>query len=270
MGHESRSVLVMASPGSRSPMLVIRNAQLAVFEELHLQQFETSMLPHLQRFFPMDSALLGEPQLRAVIRQAARNALSRSFHEQGQVCRYIDLSLSLGTDFPRDPLLPWAESHAGARGGSFQSLYDDAIGYIEAVSGETGQYAMRAILRARALSFAEMANPNADTADTLRLLSKLWPQKFRRLRPVDQTRFLALADALSRNDGLWTSGPQRLYTILMFMLGSYFAVDATIPWARAALMQTAASPDARARALYDAAMGFIDRFIALLPSQAGR
>jgi len=254
-------------------MLVVRQGQLAVFEEPLLQQFETAMLARTQRYFPMDAALLGEAHLRAAIRQAARKAFALGFTEQSQVCRYFDLSLCLGTAFPSDPLLPWGEAClTGTRGesGAFEQLFDAAVSYIEAVSGEDGEYATRAIVRARALSFAEAANPNADHGpSTLRILRKLWPQKFRRSSGDDQARFLALAGQLSRRDDLDAPGPRQLYTILMFLLGSHFARDATIPWAREALIATTgASPEKRARTLYDAGMGFIDAFRALLPSKA--
>lgn len=251
-------------------MLVIRKKQMDLIQDEQRLVFEEHMLQHVQRYFPIDSALLTEAELRAVIRDGMRTASALSFHEQGQVCRYIDLTLAFGTDFAEDPLQPWAATclaqHHG-ESGLFERVHDAALTHIERISGDTGLCALKAMYRARAMSFGEAADARADHGEsTLRLLRRLWPQKYRHLATADLQRFLVLAEERAETDGMSTSGPRQLYTILMFLLGSAFSRDPALPWARMALVRNAdADPDTRARALYDAGMDAIDRFLQLLP-----
>jgi hypothetical protein len=249
-------------------MLVIRRHQVAALRQPLLRSFEAGMLDHLQRCFPIDCALLNEAALLRVIRCGVKAAIGHGFETQSEVCRFIDLTLTLGHDFLSDPLLPWAADCLASGHPppvTFQMLHDEALAQMAEMSGDEGQYVMRAVLRARALSFDRASDPQADTP---RLLRRLWPQKWRLRDPAQQARFLALAAERAAADGLTTSGGQTIYTVLMLLLGSGFARDPALPWAAAALQAAPADdPQARARHLHAAGMVAIDRFVALLPSR---
>jgi hypothetical protein len=114
------------------------------------------MLDHLQRCFPIDCALLNEAALLRVIRCGVKAAIGHGFETQSEVCRFIDLTLTLGHDFLSDPLLPWAADCLASGHPppvTFQMLHDEALAQMAEMSGDEGQYVMRAVLRARALSF---------------------------------------------------------------------------------------------------------------------
>ena len=89
-------------------MLTIRSAQVEVFSEEAMKSFEELMLPHLKKFFSEFCAATPEPKLKAFIRYGVKRAGSYDITAKRDVSRYIDLMVSLGADFDKDPQLPWA------------------------------------------------------------------------------------------------------------------------------------------------------------------
>ncbi|MSP00751.1 MAG: hypothetical protein EXR07_06845 [Acetobacteraceae bacterium] len=260
-------------------MLAVRNDQLEALRAPTQARFEADTLSHLARFYPVDAASLGEAGLLAVIREGQRDAVARAFTLAGDVRRFITLRMVLGSGFPRDPLLPWAArivAEGQGQPGTVSRLVVEAADYLELTSGEDGQYALRAMLRAEAVTFDQATGIGLETTSTgeaadtalLALLRRIWPQKYRLTRPEQRAAFLRAAATAAAADGLDTPGTARLCTVLMFLLGAGFANDPALPWARAAL---AAVPDDapaidRARALYDAGMAAIARLRVLLPA----
>ena len=89
-------------------MLTIRSAQVEAFSEEAMKSFEELMLPHLKKFFPEFCEAAPEPKLKALIRYGVKRAGSYQITAKRDVSRYIDLMVSLGADFDREPRLPWA------------------------------------------------------------------------------------------------------------------------------------------------------------------
>jgi len=89
-------------------MLTIRPAQVEVFSEAAMKSFEELMLPHLKKFFPAFCEATAEPKLKELIRYGVKRAASYQITAKRDVSRYIDLMVSLGTDFDKDKQLPWA------------------------------------------------------------------------------------------------------------------------------------------------------------------
>ncbi len=248
-------------------MLTIHAHQMEAFRAARQTAFEAAILEHVARFFPNDLALLGLDRMCAVIRDATARAERFGLKTQGEVRRYIDIALTLGAEWAADPLHPFAASVAAEGlepGPAFQRLYEEAIDHVRFVSGDEGQYAMRALLKTRALAFEDTCCPDADGAEaTLTRLRSLWPRKLRLLPARSQARFLALAEERARAAGFVDPGPRHLYTVLMFVAGAGFARDPALPWASAALT----APGDPVRALHDAGMRAIDDFLGLLPSR---
>jgi hypothetical protein len=247
-------------------MLVVRDVQLQVLSAPARLQFEAEMLAYLRRCYPTDDELLGESGLRSVIRDGQREALSHKFTQPADVRSFITVRLVLGSHFARDPLLPWAARilHEGqGRPGTMDRLVSEATEYLELTSGEEGQYALRAMVRATSLSFGELtADRSGEDVDaaTLALLRRVWPQKCRLTQPEQWSEFLHLAAASAAADGLDTPGTTRAYTLLMFLLGAGFARDPAVPWARAALDAShGASAVTRAAALHEAGLATVAR-----------
>jgi hypothetical protein len=91
-------------------MLTIRKEQLAVFGPLGEKTFEDRVIAHLKKVFPEQSESLGEPKLRETIQYGAQRAAAYRIISERDVCKYIDLMVLYGSDFDKDPKLPWAQS----------------------------------------------------------------------------------------------------------------------------------------------------------------
>src|SRR5215467_8144862 len=91
-------------------MLTIRKEQLAIFEKVAANDFESRMLAHLQQFFSAQIEQLGEPAVRDLIRYGVQRSAAYRVDHQPDVCKYINLMVVFGRDFDRDAKLPWASA----------------------------------------------------------------------------------------------------------------------------------------------------------------
>jgi len=259
-------------------MLVIRHDQLVALQGPAVSRFETDMLAHLGRHYPLDKVLLGDDGMRAVIRAGRQKAMAAGFTTSDDIARFVTLCLVLGSGFTDDPLLPWASRIVAQGAGTFGTgarLAEEAAVYLELTNGADGRAALVAMLRAVSLDFATATaaataadlghDPDPD-ASLWQLLRHLWPRKHRRIQPAQRVAFLKTAKAAAAADGMDTAGSARLHSILTFLLGADFSNDPALPWARAALTATAGAPARdRARALYDSGVAAVARLKPLLP-----
>ena len=79
--------------------MVIRRRQMAMFSGTALQSFEDRVAAHLNRCFPDQCKLLGEPSLRGTIRYGIERASQHGINAEREVCKYIDLMVVFGRDF---------------------------------------------------------------------------------------------------------------------------------------------------------------------------
>ena len=143
-------------------MLVIRSTQLTALRRVALKSFENEMWIRLQECFPIDSELMGEVQARKVIRHGIERADAHGLTTRGELCQYIDLSLSLGTDFDRDPQLPWAtEILTKGADATMGALHARALVYLEQIAGKKGDRYQRAMVRVRQLTVERAAEAAA-------------------------------------------------------------------------------------------------------------
>jgi hypothetical protein len=246
-------------------MLIIRDEQLDAFERASWKKFEQSQLEHVREYFPVDHAVLGGDRgTLGFIREGIDRARASGITVFGDACRYIDLMLSLGTDFALDPQLPWAAALIGDESQDVSTrmdlLHAAALAYIDRVAGEDGAHYLRAVLRARSLSYEEASADDGDFETSLRALCmRLWPRKHREIRGEPMERFLALAASSSERDGMGGPGARMIYAGLMFLLGSGFATDPLHPWARVVTGGPPSPGPERARALFDGAKEHLDR-----------
>jgi hypothetical protein len=89
-------------------MITIRRDQGKALEAALIDSFESRILDHLRRHFPVHAAKLGETQARAVIRDGMRRSVVYGIVSERGVCTYIDLMVAFGEDFDRSPKYPWA------------------------------------------------------------------------------------------------------------------------------------------------------------------
>ncbi len=83
---------------------------MAAFNEAAWQQLEEQMVAHLQDCFPVDYQLMGDKQARVFIRDGMARASRYGFERHGEICRFIDLRLALGSHILEDPMHPWARA----------------------------------------------------------------------------------------------------------------------------------------------------------------
>jgi hypothetical protein len=89
-------------------MLAIRREQMEVFHDAERKNFEDWMIDHVNRFFPKQSRLLSQGEMRETIRHGIRRAAAYGITSQRDVCKYIDLLVVFGRDLDTDGQYPWA------------------------------------------------------------------------------------------------------------------------------------------------------------------
>jgi hypothetical protein len=88
----------------------LRNDQVRALSEAANTRFENRMMVHVQKFFPRERSALGEDGTRNLIREGMRQAPQYGFHNEREVCQYIDLMVVWGQDFATNERLPWARA----------------------------------------------------------------------------------------------------------------------------------------------------------------
>jgi hypothetical protein len=253
-------------------MLIIRREQMKALRRVRWIAFEEEMFVHLTKYFPIDCQLLGSRQIRKVIRHGIERADAHGFRAKGEICRYIDLSLALGSHFDRDPQLPWVAPllrvrEAGGPGLAMSRLHDRALEHLEQVSGRRGEHYIRALLRARSLTFEERTKVGAAGFEPAlkSLLAYLHPEKFQLASDDGMDALIALGRADAEARGLANAEALMLHLTWMFLLGSYYAEDPQFPWAAEVLGDPSLTdPGTKARSLFERARAHRERALALI------
>ncbi len=245
-------------------MLMLRHAQVLTLADAGWQAFERTTVQHIHEFFPVDAALLGAAGVRETVRCATLRAKSRGFDTFGDVGRYVDLALVLGSEFDADPLLPWAHeivTSSASPPSKLVDLDDAAMEHLTEVEGEHGEHYTRALLRARQLQLEELAS----VSDLGSFLAKLHPTKLRRAETDGRwDAFVSQLEEHARSFGMdLVPGARPCIAAMMVLLGSGFATDPRWPFARAALDSTG-SDERRLRALFVAAHRHLERALGLI------
>lgn len=89
-------------------MLHIREEQLTAFRTDRLGKFESDLLHHAQRFYPQICQGLDDRQLRQLIRRCGARAKAHGFSTERDICKYMNISLTFGSDFDRNGIHAWA------------------------------------------------------------------------------------------------------------------------------------------------------------------
>ena len=120
----------------KRPTLTMREAQMAAFSRVEVQEFNEWMPAHLHKFFPVQCRTAGETHLREIIQYGIKRAASYGFTSQRDVCRYIDLVVVFGRDSDTETGSRWAGEILGKRGdpgARMQALFREAKSHL----GET-------------------------------------------------------------------------------------------------------------------------------------
>jgi len=122
-------------------MLRIRKEQNDELAKVALKRFEDGMVIHLNECFPEECKALGAEATRATIRYGMERAADYDIVSQRDICIYTDVMFVFGTDFDKDPNLPWAgqilsdKSLKDRPHEKTDKLYDAALENIETAAG---------------------------------------------------------------------------------------------------------------------------------------
>jgi hypothetical protein len=89
-------------------VLVIRDAQMLIFQEVAVDEFSGAMVEHLRRCFPAQCAGRDDEDLRAFVDRLMTKALRHDIDDRVAVCKLVDVAMVFGEDFDTDPRCPWA------------------------------------------------------------------------------------------------------------------------------------------------------------------
>lgn len=249
-----------------------------------LQAFEQRTLDHLQQYFPRHYALLGEAQLRVVIRCGLSKATDYGLASECCVLSYIDLMCVLGSRFDVDPLLPWAMAtltsqteplHEIERG---DLLYDQAWRYIRAIvpdyrgsdGAPTTERFVPHLRRLRQLPLDRLSTHGLAryTSELSNWIMTVFPAKSAYVGSQLVAGLALRAIKLGEPYGIRTERGVTLLAVCLFVLGAGFACDPMLPWAERILADVDI-PDEPTRIdrLYAEAVHFLKAWWALAPAQ---
>jgi hypothetical protein len=230
------------------------------------ERYESEMLAHLAKSYPVDMGLLGTQNAKAVIAFGAARAQSHGFNSARQLCRYTSLMIGLGSRFDADPQLPWAAPilRSTSRKGPdarLDDLSERAAKHLTAVSGFKGMVYLRALARARGrtLEMLPSVSPRGAEDALAPLFASLYPEKARLIEGT-LGLLVKIAEIGARRYKLGEGHPFALYATLMFLLGAGFDEDPQFPWAGQVLNDSRTpSPLDKVRALADAGLAWLGR-----------
>ncbi len=252
-------------------MLTIRPEQMEVFRKAALQKFEDELVGHLQGFAAKHSELLGDADLRRVIRLGMDRAARYGFTNRGPVRFYVELIFLLGSDFDTDPQLPWAGEVLNDPAITDQMARADQLhgrltDYRAHVAGPDSAYARAALRRARLEPFEIAPAAGGSFADeVVRRMTRTHPEKCAYMGEVVLRGLVPHGRALARKYAVSTDAGAALFVGLMFALGHGFATDPQHPWIEGTLTNAAVGdPNRRAERLHAKAMTYLDRVLSYL------
>lgn len=264
-------------------MLTIAKQQMEALETAALRAFEDRTLAHLQRYFPAHCALLGETQMRVVIRLGLARASAHGLTPECCVRGYIDLMCVLGSGFDQDPLLPWAAAtlagdekmHEVERG---DLLYDRAWAYIRAIMADyrdangapTTERFVPHLRQLRQVPLEPLTPGNMPRFSTglLDWIEEVFPAKCAIVGLEPLGGLVPRAIATAGEHGIRSERGVALTAVCLFVLGAGFADDPLLPWAQRTLMDPDLPDEhARVNGLYAEAVGFLNRWWALDPTR---
>jgi len=255
-------------------VLLIRPEQTHVFEDQLAREGDGELASRLGAIYPIQQALLGSDGILAVVALARQRAREHGLRTSVAVGLYTGLVFQLGSDFDRDPQLPWAseilqdEEIPGAAA-RLELTCREAMVVIERIKGPRDEHLHAALQRLRQdpLGRPWSGQPPALREEPAALLQRIYPHKVELL--VEQGTFARLLDdgrAAARVHHGTEPWCEALLSGLALLLGSGFLHDPQLPWVREALDDAAASEPPCVR-LHRAAIAYLDRVMAVVARQ---
>lgn len=87
--------------------MIIRQEQMDVFSDYIVAEFEKTMVAHLRKLFPVETAGVTGEQLRALAHSGVERAERFGITDDSDVERFIEEMLLRGADFDANPASQW-------------------------------------------------------------------------------------------------------------------------------------------------------------------
>jgi hypothetical protein len=97
-------------------MLTIRANQMTILAASCEAQLEDRARAHLKSCIPDSCALLGDNELRDIIRRGRRRSRSYGIEREYDFFRYLNLMFMFGLQFDNDERYPWAKRSLTGKG----------------------------------------------------------------------------------------------------------------------------------------------------------
>lgn len=253
-------------------MLVMRETQMATFEQAAVHNFENRLLEHLEEFFPRHCEILGEEQARKVIRLGIERAKQYDFVSERDLHLYVGLMFMLGSYFDQDPQLPWAarilkDESIVYPNDRIDRLHDRAMAFLNEAAGKESQYFDRALRKICELPVSALSRTGEDKELSfgdymLKLLYALFPEKYQAVDELNVRQLVRHGYQTARGHGLADEKGVAVYIVLMFMLGGGFDSDPQYPWADAILRDvTPTDPIKKGESLHRSAVAYLEKWV---------
>lgn len=254
-------------------MLVISGNQMKTFEQAAVWNFENRLLAHLEEFFPKHCAILGEDEMRKVVRLGLKRAEAYGLISQRDLHLYMGLMMMLGSRFDQDPQLPWAakiliDENIADPNIRADRLYDRAMVYLNQAAGKDSQYLDRALRKTREFPVSALSRTGEDKLISfgdymLKLLYRLFFEKYEAVGEANIRQMVRQGYQAARSYNLTDEPGMATYICLMFLLGSGFDLDPQYPWADVVLNDAAlADSTQKGELLHQAAMTHLEKWLA--------
>jgi hypothetical protein len=248
--------------------LIIRNAQMQVFEEARLPEFEDYMVEHLKDFSPLHSESLGDARMRSLVKIGMERAKKYGFTHRGPVRFYIETIILLGIDFDSDPQFPWAAKFLSDPTNLNQTeradaIYDELMDYLDKVGGPDREYSKRALRKVGELPFEPISiDDPVFTESVMRRMQDVYPEKADFMETESLQELIRQAVKEAKKMDVLTDAGVYLFVGLMFMIGHGFIRDPMYPWIANTLGKPAVdNPDRRIERLHAKAMIYVEHVL---------
>jgi hypothetical protein len=248
-------------------MLVIRQEQTAAFRQAGLAAFEDEMVGHSKQFAPKICAVIGDEQLRLVVRRAMARADGYGFTNRGPIRLYVEMTFLRGGAFDTDP--QYAQVGEALRASApqmerAQRIHEGAVDYHRRVSGRKNENVHRALERLLAFT-GEPFTLTADGLETqmLQELQRIFPEKAAYVGDEALTTLIGASAAKARAYRFPAVRGEALLAALAFGFGHGCTDDLLYPWiARTLKDDKIVDPAARAARLEKKAITWLEHVVA--------
>ena len=245
----------------------VRSEQLQVFEQSARARSHGRLLLHARSFSPLITKPLDDDTMRRLVEKSVAKANRYRMFDHGYVTFYLELMLSLGSDFDTDPQISWAGEALRSRFIRNESELADELNirmqlYSEEVIGPKHLHFHRAVGHfAEILSKPESIEKSLK-AGTPGMLKLAYPEKYIHAGEHAMRQVIRESEDAANEHYLPSPIGGAIIALLMFGMGYGVLTDNAYPW----IVETLSDPSESAsyhkiQNLCDNARKFYDRIL---------